>query len=90
VTDDVLIVDRFIFAKLLGVRSTDGHPFHQQGNFLSHGFFELSLLDGQRIAFANGLGEVDSHSMRFFRHKNGAFTRNNREGVIEQLEWTRS
>jgi hypothetical protein len=90
VTDEVIIVEKFVFARLLGVRSVDGSLFHQQGNFPSHGFIELSFQEAQEIAAANGIGSVDSHSMRFFRHGSGAFRRNCPEDVIRRLEWTHS
>jgi hypothetical protein len=87
VTDEVIVVEKFIFARLLGVRSIDGSLFHQQGNFPSHGFMELSFQEAQAVAAANGFGSVDSHSMRFLRHMRGTFRRNCSENVIRQLEW---
>jgi hypothetical protein len=59
-TDEVLVVEKFVFARLLGLRSVDGGLFHQQGNFPSHGFTELSFQEAQEVAAANGAGGVDS------------------------------
>jgi hypothetical protein len=90
VTDEVLIVEKFVFARLLGLRSVDGGLFHQQGNFPSHGFVELSFEEAQRIAAENGVADVDSASIRFMKHRSGAFRRNCAEDVIHRIEWTRS
>jgi hypothetical protein len=89
VTDTVLFVEKLIFAKLLGIRTIDGSFFHQQGNFPSHGFLELSFQEAQEIAFETGLGEVDSTNMRFLKHATGALTRKTTELDIHQLKWIR-
>jgi hypothetical protein len=89
VTDTVLFVEKLIFAKLLGIRTIDGSFFHQQGNFPSHGFLELSFQEAQEIASENGIGEVDSTNMRFLKHATGALTRKTTELDIHQLKWIR-
>jgi hypothetical protein len=88
-TDEVFLVEKYLFAKLLGVRSIDGSLFHRQENFPSHGFAEMSFQDAQEIARANGVNEINSQTMRFLRHKSGAFTRHSNEDVIHELEWIR-
>jgi hypothetical protein len=87
VTSEIIVVEKFVFAKLLGVRSVDGSLFHQQGNFPSHGFVELSFQEAQEVAAANGEGEVDSHTMRFLRPRSAAFVRDRGEDVIHELGW---
>ena len=89
VTDAVFVVDKNIFAKLLGVRTIDGSLFHQQGNFPSHGFVELSFQEASQIAEDNGMGVVDSSSMRFLKHAAGRFTHNCPEFNIDNIKWMR-
>jgi hypothetical protein len=89
VTDTVLLVEKLVFAQLLGVRTVDGSFFHQQGNFPSHGFIELAFPEAQVIANENGIGEVDSTNMRFLKHGSGLFTRHSAELQIQQLKWVR-
>jgi hypothetical protein len=80
------MVQKMIFAQLLGVRTIDGSFFHQQGNFPSHGFVELAFPDAQVIAYECGIGEVDSTNMRFFKHGSGLFTRGSADLQIQQLK----
>jgi hypothetical protein len=58
VTDCVFLVQKVIFAQLLGVRTIDGSFFHQEGNFPSHGFVELAFPEAQEIARENGIGAL--------------------------------
>jgi hypothetical protein len=84
-TDTVLLVEGQSFARLLGVRTIDGSLFHQQGNFPTHGFIEISFPEAQQLADERGLEKIDSSNMRFLRHGTGAFTRSNVE--FDQLHW---
>ena len=86
-TDKIFIVDKLIFARLLGVRSIDGSFFHQQGNFPSHGFEELQFILAQRVARENGIGDFDPSNLRFLQHTSGKFTRFSTEADINQLKW---
>lgn len=90
ITETVFIVDKIIFAKLLGVRSIDGSFFHQQGNFPSHGFEELQFVQAQRIAYEQGIGEFDPTNLRFLRHTSGRFSVHSTEADIFQLKWTKA
>jgi hypothetical protein len=87
VTDEVFVVNKFVFACLLGVRTVDGSFFHQQGNFPSHGFVELSFQEASEIAEERGLGPVDSTNMRFLKHGSGGLTRKSTEFDLAQLKW---
>jgi hypothetical protein len=63
-TNDILLVDGPIFAKLLGVRTIDGSLFHLRGNFPLHGFVELMFPEAKQITWENGIGEIDSSTVR--------------------------
>jgi hypothetical protein len=58
VTDEVIIVEKFMLARLLGMRSVDGSLFHQQETFPSHRSLELPFQE------AIGIWTGDSQSMR--------------------------
>jgi hypothetical protein len=90
VTVDVFMVEKLIFARLLGVRTIDGSFFHQQGNFPSHGFIELSFQEAREIGAEAGIYEIDTSTMRFLRHAQGKFTRYNREMEPDTLKWTKA
>jgi hypothetical protein len=90
VTEDIFLVQKLIFAQLLGVRTIDGSLFHQQGNFPSHGFVELSFQEAKQIGAENGIFEVDATNMRFLKHANGGFTSNDVVLDPEQLKWARA
>ena len=86
VTETVLVVEKNVFAKLLGVRSVDGSLFHQQGNFPSHGFVELPFEEASQIARDNG---IDTENTRFLRHATGDFRRNSQEVNLASIKWVR-
>jgi hypothetical protein len=90
VTSDVFLVEKVAFARLLGVRTIDGSFFHQQGNFPSHGFVELSFQEGRALSAENGLGEVDSTNMRFLRHASNGFTRSDTDLDLTVMRWIRA
>lgn len=90
ITDNVFIVDKFIFARLLGIKTIDGSFFHQQGNFPSHGFEELPFSQATQIALENGIGSFDPSILRFLRHTSGNFTAQSTESDILHLKWSRA
>lgn len=87
VTDDVIWVNRETFACLIGVKTVEGGLFHQQGNFPSHGFVELSFEESQMLAHTLNLGRIDLSVMRLVRHKNGIFRRGCTELDIFHCQW---
>lgn len=87
VTETVFVVDKNIFAKLLGVRSIDGSLFHQQGNFPSHGFVELSFEEATDMAATTGIQPHEVSSLRFLRHNTSEFVRNRQELNLELVKW---
>jgi hypothetical protein len=90
VTNDILLVNGPIFAKLLGVKTVDGSLFHLRGNFPSHGFVELAFPDAQQIARENGMEDIDSSTVRLMTHQLGGFTRENQRNEVGNLKWIRS
>lgn len=87
ITETVFMVDKHVFAKLLGVRTIDGSLFHQQGNFPSHGFVELNYLEAAEVAASGGLGEMDLSTVRLLKHGTGGFTRHCSETDLHQIKW---
>lgn len=87
VTDNIIRVDRVIFARLIGVKTIEGSLFHQQGNFPSHGFEELSFQESNELSHNLGFGPADLSVVRFVRHEKGGFTRNSNEADLEKLKW---
>ena len=87
VTDKIIWVNREAFARLLGVKTIEGGLFHQQGNFPSHGFEELSFEESECLASQLGLGRIDLSVMRLMRHSTGLFRRDSKEADLERCKW---
>ena len=87
VNEDTLWIDREPFARLIGVKTVEGGLFHQQGNFPSHGFIELSFEESEALSKQLGLGKINLSKMRLVRHINGLFTRYCTENDIEFCKW---
>ncbi|OHS93286.1 hypothetical protein TRFO_11901 [Tritrichomonas foetus] len=87
VTDSVFRVHRAAFARLLGVRAIEGGLFHQQGNFPSHGFYELSFTESDELSKMYGYGPVDLSQYRFITHSTGLFRRSSTEIDLEKCKW---
>lgn len=85
--DRILRVNKLIFARFLGIKSIDGSLFHQQGNFPSHGFFELTSKDAPMILSEQQLSNVDFETVRVLVHSSGIFVRNCTENDIEKCKW---
>lgn len=90
ITETVFIVEKNTFAKLLGVRSIDGSLFHQQGNFPSHGFVELSFQESSHVAQEAGMTRTGHANYRFLKHASDGFSRQSGEQDIQNLKWIRS
>lgn len=87
VDDNIIWVNREPFAKLIGVKTIEGGLFHQQGNFPSHGFVELSFEESETVAAHHNLGHVDLSHMRMVRHSAGIFKRGCTEADLERCKW---
>jgi hypothetical protein len=87
VTDTVLRIDKRVFARLLAIKTIDGSLFHQQGNFPSHGFFELTEETGLEFVSRELLDSVDFDNVRLLVHQDRVFTRNCTEEDIGRCKW---
>jgi hypothetical protein len=89
VTDEIFRVHRTNFARLIGVKTVEGGLFHQQGNFPSHGFVELSFVESDAISRAKGFGPCDLSVVRFMRHATGGFGRYSTEASLQdRCKWS--
>jgi hypothetical protein len=84
----VLRVDKRIFAQLLGIKTVDGSLFHQQGNFPTHGFVELSIAEARGLLKAADVEGVDFDAIRLLVHGPRKFVREAREEAIENCRRT--
>lgn len=80
--DKIFKVDKYIFGRLLGISSFDGGLFHSQGNFPSHGFYEVY----HDAALSIDLTGIDFDRVRLITHSNG-FAQDVDENFINQLKW---
>ena len=87
VTETVFRVNRVAFARLLGVKAIEGGLFHQQGNFPSHGFYELPFAESDQLSRMYGYGPADLSQVRFMTHSSGMFRRSSTEMDIEKCRW---
>jgi hypothetical protein len=89
VTDSILKVDKRVFGRLLGIQRIDGSLFHQQGNFPSHGFVELSEREARRYLTDVDLEGVDYDNIRLLTHQSGIFRRGSTErDITAHCKWT--
>jgi hypothetical protein len=87
VSNRVFKVGKLVFARLLGISSVDGALFHQQGNFPSHGFAELSTSEVAQLRQRMGLADVDGDRVRLMAHVGGLFGRDVSEQTLHQCKW---
>jgi hypothetical protein len=90
ITNEVMKVNKLVFARLLGIRIIEGSLFHQQGNFPSHGFVELGSHNARDYVSEGELCDVDFELVRLFMHKEGTFVRGASGNVIESCKWIKS
>jgi hypothetical protein len=87
-TESILRVDKRVFARLLGIKSIDGSLFHQQGNFPSHGFFEIGSGDHHRFVPPGvDLTGVDFENVRLLIHPRRQFRKGCTSKDIEKCKW---
>ncbi|KAH0787965.1 hypothetical protein GPJ56_008121 [Histomonas meleagridis] len=87
----ILRVDKRVFARLLGIKSIDGSLFHQQGNFPSHGFFEIGAGDAVKYCPPGiDLTGVDFENVRLLIHMEHRFRKGCTEADIEPCKWANS
>jgi hypothetical protein len=86
-TDSVIKVEKAKFARLLGIKSVDGSLFHQQGNFPSHGFVEVSPAEARQLVPPDALVGVDFDDVRLVVHQSGEFRRGCGSDIEERCRW---
>jgi len=89
VSDSILKVEKHLFGRLIGIKSVDNSLFHQQGNFPSHGFVELSLKDIQTQYPHLDLTGIDFDDVRLLVHKNQGFVKVSTEESLQMCKWTK-
>ncbi|KAH0788243.1 hypothetical protein GPJ56_007871 [Histomonas meleagridis] len=87
VTDNIMKVYKFPFAKLLGINAVDGGLFHKQGNFVRHGFVPLTDSEARLSVPADQLADVDYHDVLLITHSKNNFTKTSTESSISQCKW---
>jgi hypothetical protein len=87
VSEKVLRVHKRSFARLLGIKTIDGSLFHQQGNFPSHGFAELSAREARIDLPVEALIGVDGDEVRLLVHTPRVFVRQCPESAIDACKW---
>ncbi|OHT14374.1 hypothetical protein TRFO_15304 [Tritrichomonas foetus] len=90
ITPTILKVDKVAFATLLKIKTVDGSLFHQQGNFPSHGFVELTEKEATQQLSAEQLLDVDYETVRLLRHPAGVFKKDCTGNDIDELKWINS
>ncbi|KAK8875839.1 hypothetical protein M9Y10_006014 [Tritrichomonas musculus] len=90
ITPTILKVNKYTFARLLRIKTIDGSLFHQQGNFPSHGFVELTEREAHEFLTPNQLEDVDYETVRLLRHPAGIFTRDCTGSDIADCKWINS
>jgi hypothetical protein len=87
VTDRVFKVDKWIFARLLGITAVDGGLFHRQGNFPSHGFAELTTSEIDALRATHDISDVDQDRVRLLIHKSNSFAKGSSEDSVTHCKW---
>ena len=87
VTDSIIKVYKYPFAKLLNISAIDGGLFHKQGNFTRHGFVPLSDSEAKVSVPSEHLSDVDFHDVLLITHSQHNFTMNSTEATISQCKW---
>ncbi len=90
VTDKVFKVDKLLFGRVLGISSIDGGLFHQQGNFPSHGFCEVTGADLEQLKANYDLSDVDQDRVRLLHHSGNLFSKTSDEESVNRCKWGNS
>ncbi|OHT00776.1 hypothetical protein TRFO_07753 [Tritrichomonas foetus] len=87
ITDTVFKVDKLLFGRVLGISSIDGGLFHQQGNFPSHGFCEVSGQELEQLKTNYNLTDIDQDRVRLMHHPDGLFQKSSNEDDVNRCKW---
>jgi hypothetical protein len=88
ITNEIFKVDKFIFARLLGIAAIDGGLFYRQGNFPQYGFEELNASDIDLLRPDYDLSDVDLDRVRLIHHRTNGFIKGGSEDAISRCKWT--
>ena len=89
-SNTILKVNKKQFARLLGIHSIDGSLFHQQGNFSTHGFSEVSLEEARNQIGEQEFNSMDLETVKLLKHNPGIFLRSATEQDLERCKWVSS
>ena len=87
VTETIMKVYKYPFAKLLNITAIDGGLFHKQGNFTRHGFVALNDTEAKAKVPAEHLQDVDFRDVLLVMHRSMQFTISSTEGSISTCRW---
>jgi hypothetical protein len=87
VTETIIKVYKYPFAKLLNITAVDGGLFHKQGNFTRHGFIPLSDAEAKTKVPADQLSDVDYRDVLLIMHQNLQFSLLSSEGSVNACRW---
>jgi hypothetical protein len=87
VTDSIIKVYKYAFAKLLNIAAIDGGLFHKQGNFTRHGFVCLSDAEAKTRVQLQHLVDVDYREVVLITHQSGQYTIMASELDISACRW---
>ena len=90
ITNEILRVDKKVFARLLGIKTIDGSLFHRQGNFPSHGFVEMTTSQVQQLKANYDVHDVDFENIRLLTHIEKVFVKDCTEDDLEGRKWINS
>ena len=90
VSETILKVNKKRFARLLGIHSIDGSLFHQQGNFSTHGFAEVSAEEARSQLGDEEFNSMDLETVRLLKHVPGIFVRDATEEQLDRCKWVSS
>ena len=79
-TNELIKVEKRIFGRLIGVKTLDNSLFHQQGNFPSHGFEEVSAAEVSKIC--PGEVVINPSEERYLIHKDKVFVKGCTESQV--------
>ncbi|KAH0791579.1 hypothetical protein GPJ56_004501 [Histomonas meleagridis] len=83
VTDYIFKIDKYIFARLLGIIAIDGSFFHKQGCFRIHEFVDLTENEIDLLnANEQVLSDVDQKRVHLMRHRPNQFLKDTKEDEI--------
>ena len=89
-SETILKVNKKQFARLLGIHSIDGSLFHQQGNFSTHGFSEVSLEEARNQIGEEEFNSMDLETVKLLKHVPGIFLRSATEKDLDRCKWVSS